>query len=444
LDKIDLLIPSIALFGFAALVRLRQGSVLAPAAFFSFTWTVHVALSFVVPYYRVWSGTVWWILLTCILLYVGTELGGVLGSVALQRSEAEHGLRRIQFPWPIASLILCFVCGAAYNAIGQLSGLNLSVAKPPFYVQALLPFQFAGPMLGGLLFGGGVLRGRRAWFTVLPLLAPAILALLYTGRTTIAAPILSWVAGYFAMRIHVERGYDRILRTRQVFLGICLLGLLLFIGLGLQHVRRLRRPNSTAAEVVQTYLQDASWDGMIDEWERFRYFTFGQVYAFSWYFEQAWTSPPEPLMGKMVLAGPIDFLGFEDRTISYVASFEAERGIWSNVFTMLRPPIDDFGLIGSLIWWMGIGTLQGWAHARVRRGFIGAIALVIWFYLDISLVGGFFLRYNSVIVAYLLMACYTIQAKRLTKRATVAGTEGGFLRGFRMLPATSGTIRRNA
>src|SRR5258708_1270168 len=257
LDKADLLFPAIALFGFAAFVRVRQGSWLAAGAFFSLTWVVQIALSFVVPYYRVWFGTVWWILLTCIFLYAGTEFGGILGAIPFQRSEArERAPPTVQFRSPIASLIICFICGVAYNAFAHLSGLELSIAKPPVYVQALLPFQFAGPMLGGLLFGGGVLRGRRAWLTVLPLVAPAILALLYTGRTTIAAPILSWVAGYFAMRIYVERGYLRILRARQVFSGICLLGLLLFIGLGLQHVRRLRRPNSTAAEIVQTYVQD--------------------------------------------------------------------------------------------------------------------------------------------------------------------------------------------
>ena len=265
-------------------------------------------------------------------------------------------------------------------------------------------------MLGGMLFGGGSLRGRRTWLTLLPLIPPAILAVLYTGRTTIVAPILSWIAAYFAVRIYVHRSYRGVLGPKHFFAAFALLALLLGIGVGLQHLRKLRRPNSSAAEMVDTYAHDASWEGMISEWDRFRYFAFGQVYSFSWYFEQAWRVPPEPKMGTMIFAGPIDLLGYGDRTASWVDSFEAERGIYTNVFTMLRPPMDDFGLIGSLFWWLAIGTIQGWAHVLARRGVVPVITLMIWFYLDISLIGGLFFRYNSVIIAYLLIAWYLTRA----------------------------------
>src|SRR5260370_36601045 len=89
--------------------------------------------------------------------------------------------------------------------------------------------------------------------------------------------------------------------------------------------------------------------------------------------------------GEIIFRGPLRALGYDVFTGSYgfpqppFANFELDpaASVFSNTYTILRPPISDFGLIGSLLWWSLIGSLQGVAYRRGRQGRLGWLVRIV-------------------------------------------------------------------
>lgn len=318
------------------------------------------------------------------------------------------------------TMILFFLAAMTYTVLVELSIVDLSFgSRPPLAYQLLLPSHFAGPMLGGMIFSSKSLSGRRALLVFLPLIPPAILAILTTGRTAIIAPILFWVASSFSIRVLLSRGRMRIFTVRRVLNIMALVFLVSVIGIGFQMFRfRLDRSLSPRERIVFYRDTILSGEAFFPAWYTVRSNILGNVYLFSYYFVSAWANPPSPQWGSIIFAAPLDLLGLGGQRYPF-EDFEADPGIFSNVYTMLRPPIDDFGLSGSLIWWFLIGIVQGWAHQRIRRGSLLPCLLLVWFYVDVMIVGGFFFRYNSIILSYVFAGLYLISAGRTLSRRSV-------------------------
>lgn len=382
--------------------RLTLGSWYAPAAFFSAIWSVQVFLSFFVKDYPISSTAIWWIVLTCSMLLVGNAIGR---AVAGKPPETDEDFA---FWRPELVLIATSVFGGFYMLVIERGGIDIAVQNPPKLYQILLSFQFAGPFLGGMMFAGKIRRRRLA---LLPLLPPAVLAMVYTGRTAILGPVVFWLGGYLAFRFLPSTGRAPQARPRVVVGGVLLLAAFTVLGVVLQMFRDTYVAGLTPRERIDTYVQVSSWDAFGESWDKFvRPSVLGQVYSFSTFLAQAQLVEAKPKLGAVIFAGPLDLVGRQGERYPF-ESFEIEEGILSNVFTMFSVPIADFGLIGSHVWWLIIGLVQGVAFQRVRRGGVLACVLLGWFYVDTALIGGFFFRYNSVILAYVLAAGYLVVAK---------------------------------
>ena len=395
------------LFGLAAFIRTLRGSWFAPGAFFTLFWATQVLLSFVVSRYVVWSGTILWILISALTFCLGSVGGGLIGGLKWARGRRRLVITGIPFRRPTAILAVSFLVGMSYVVIVQLFGYTLSMEeRPTVALQLLLPAHFAGPLLGGMIFSSGVYPGRRMWLTFLPLIPPASLAVLFTGRTAIVAPILFWLAGYCSFRVMVMRGNVPLFTVRRILGGVCLLILFLSIALGLDVFRSVRNQwVMSVGEKATVYRQALSWEALGAVWYKTRPAVFGQVYSFSHYFVDVWKNQPDAHWGSIIFAGPLDFLGIGRGRYPF-ESFRIDVGRDWNVYSMLRNPIDDFGLWGSLTWWLAIGMVQGWAYERVRHGSLLVCPLLSWFYVDVALLGGYFFRYNTIILTYLMVGLY--------------------------------------
>jgi hypothetical protein len=417
LPEFDLVIPTAFLTGLLLFARRAQGSWFAPGAFFALVWAIQVLLSFVFPEFTVWSGSIWWIVLTTLVLFLGSEAGGVFAGTMRGRGQGGPASNSVVFRRSVGTMVVCFLGGMGYTILAQLGFFSVAFGDwPPLMYQLLLPFNFAGPMLGGMIFASGSLQGRRAWLTILPLLPPAGLAILFGGRTAIVAPILFWLAGYFSIQILLTRGKVSLFTATHILGVAAIVFMFLLIGEGLYIFRTLNLSGEDIGVKLAGYQHDVlRWESFVKEWPRFRSAVFGNVYSFSFYFAQAWENPPSPHWGSIIFAAPLHLLGLGGERYPFEV-FEIEPGVFSNIYTMLRLPMDDFGLWGSLVWWLAIGVVQGWAYARVRHGSVLPCTVLAWFYVDTVIIGGLFFRYNSIILAYVIVALYLLRFVRLPTR----------------------------
>jgi hypothetical protein len=87
-------------------------------------------------------------------------------------------------------------------------------------------------------------------------------------------------------------------------------------------------------------------------------------------------------------------------------NFDIDRNVSSNVYTLFRPPIDDFGLVGSFFSFLVAGFLAGFAYGRVARGQVIWAPITNMFYPHVLVIGGYFFSYNSTILAHGFVALY--------------------------------------
>jgi len=392
--------------GFSALARVTHRSWSAPGAFFFLFWTILVIVSFLLPQFSPWPGTVWWILATCVVFYLGGLAGEAVAWPKTLRVNRRLPVRRLMLFRPAVTIIICFIAGMSYTVLCQLLGVNFRTVEPPLTLQFLLPFHFAGPCIGGMIYSSKSLSSRRAWLTLLPLIPPALLALLFTGRMAIWFPILSWIAGYFAFQVLIKRGNIPVFNRKNLLRGVAVVSLGLFLGTGIYMLRIFRGSESGFEEKLNAYVDAKdSENAFADSWNKLKPAVFGQVYSFSFYFTDTLRSRPSPQWGAFSFAGPIGLFGLGRGRVSS-QSFEIDEGVWSNTYTMLRSPITDFGFWGSLLWWLMVGAGVGYAYARVRRGRLFSALFLVWFYADMMTLGGYFFRYNSVILSYVIVGLY--------------------------------------
>ncbi len=396
---LDLLPPSVLVLALAFYARHKQGNWLAPAAMFPAVWSLHIVLSLVKPQFFPSPGTLWWILLSLLAFYVGSALFQSRTSSAPSHPTFP---RSIVFRHATDVLLVCTALGGLYTTLAQLSGIEISVDNLPLAYQFLLPFHFAGPMLGGMISASRSLRGWRRWLVYLPLLPPAGLSILFTGRTAIVAPILAWLAGYWAIKLFITTGRWRVLTWRNAFVGAGIFVSFLLLGVGLYQLRGARQSGETFTEKLIAFQDAALLEGLAETWDRFSPGVYGNVYSFDYYFVEAWQQAPALSWGAVMFTGPLNLLGIIEDRYPF-PQFELEPGHFSNSYTMFRLPIDDFGFAGSLVWWCALGCLQGWAYRQMLQGRSMACLLLAWFYVDASLMGGYFFRYNSIVLNYVIV-----------------------------------------
>ncbi len=349
MSDLGLIPPIIVLLCIALLARLMQRSWFAPGAYFTLFWVTEVARSFVVPEWSVWSGAIWWIALTCMVFNLATVLGALLVRLPKVTQSVDEPLRLVM-RHAVLCLIVISLAGGLYTTLVELSGVDVGGGgeRLPLAYQFLLPFHFAGPAIGGLVFASRNLVGRRQWLTLLPLLPPGAIAILFTGRTAIVGPIIFWCAGWLVGELLMRRGRVPVLTARRVLVAAILVPFLIALGSYIYALRVARAPTAGVEDKLAAYTSlGLDWDSFTFGWRTVRTSVFGGVYSFSYYFTDAWVNPPEPTWGGIIFAGPLTL--FELGGIRYPwEPFEMAPGVTSNIFTMLRGPMDDFGFVGSL------------------------------------------------------------------------------------------------
>ncbi|MEJ7759196.1 MAG: O-antigen polymerase [Gemmatimonadaceae bacterium] len=383
------LVLSTGLIGWAILMRLAVGTWLQPAAFFPLWWCfAGIAPLILAPNEPVGPNAIVWLMAAS----VAVSLGGIAGNGGLRtrmlvryQPATDRELRMFG-----AVLVVSIVFGTISNIV-YLTGsgipltevLNLErlvvvsnqlyVARyaetgapsPPAISQALLPFVYLAPAVGGTLF---ILRNERLWKTLcLFSFVPAIIVtILQTTKAAVLFSLSLWLAGYFSARLRFGR--LSVFTWPHLLVAAALTSVVtaFFFAIGLA---RMASTDVALLNIVLVKLVTAA---------------FGHMTVFSQWLAEYTSQPLDPSFGKVTFAGPLEMLGYQQRIPGIFSNaIDLIVGESSNIYTAFRPLIQDFSIPGALLVLALVGFVGGTGFRLVAAGNWSAVPLLIGTYLTV-------------------------------------------------------------
>jgi oligosaccharide repeat unit polymerase len=378
---------STVLIGIAFSARLAAGTWLHPAAMFPGWWMLAGITPLVFARNEpVSPGAITWLILACITVSAGAIAGN--GGFITRRISNPTGVSRFErllLTWPmVIALVLGMLSNLAF-AIG--SGVTLAdmmdierlvvvsnqlyvaryaeigVPPPPRFSQALLPFVYLAPAIGGMVF---VIMREWRWKTLALLtMLPAITVTLL--QTTKAAVLFSgtlWLCSYFAVRLRL--GNVKVITRGHIIVAsmLVLVVTVFFFGVGLA---RLATTDTSLATIVRVKLVTAA---------------FGHMSVFSTWLNEYWSQSYSPTLGTYTFAGPLEMMGLRQRIPGIFENVvELLAGETSNIYTGFRPLIQDFTMPGALAILGVLGVVGGASYRAVASGNWGAVPVLVAAYM---------------------------------------------------------------
>lgn len=375
---------SVVLVGWAAWMRAVTGTWLQPGSFFSLFWCFAGILPLILASNEpVGPNAIIWLIGASLAVSAGAALGN--GGFRTRRLVAPAPATDRELTVFGIILIAAVVLGIGSNlAFLRSSSIALSAVldietlvivsnqayfqryaeagapPPPALSQALLPFVYLAPAVGGILFE---LRREKVWkFVALTSFIPAIsVTILQTTKAALLFAMVLWLSGYFATRL---RHGKLAVFTRGHILVAAVLGVVLttfFFAVGLA---RLASTDVSLLNVVMLKLLTSA---------------FGHMTVFSQWLSDYMNQSFNPSLGRITFAGPLEMFGFGQRIPGLFDSIvELVAGDTSNIYTAFRPLIQDFSIPGALLVLTALGFVGGVGFRLVAAGrWSGAPLLLI-------------------------------------------------------------------
>lgn len=435
MDGILLYIPIVLSAGIAMTARITQKSWYSPGAFFALLWTALMLLPLVgAPDYPVSYESVWMIFLFMLAVNTGVEAGMCVS--LLKRRGICHTVRgsaaTLRLPFlTLITVVMCFMgvlctlltmhyANIRLTEMMSLDGwvgvaAKMSVLRyldkytEPLIVRLLLIGFYGGGLFGGLLFRLGETRLRKA-IGVLPVIAAIGYTLVTTAKAAFLFTAVMWGSSYIAIIIYTAD------RRLSLFTG-----------------KNIRRFLAGMAAVffffMVTLMGRAGVKGLpeFDEvYNPMRSYLFSYLPAFSNWIENGGLRSDEFSLGQYTFAGVFEAAGIKKREQGvYAESVDFGEHQESNIYTVYRGLITDFGLAGALTGLFVFGFIAGFSFRRVMSGAKGFIPLLVMSYMFLfwSPIASIF-NYNSIVAGWVLFAAYVIigcKSKGGRMPATAAG-----------------------
>jgi len=426
---------SVVLIGWAAFMRAATGTWLQPGSFFALFWCFAGILPLILaPQEPVGVNAIVWL----IAASVAVSLGAIAGNGGLRT-------KRIEKPEPATDreitlfgliLVVAVIGGIGSNiAFLRSSGIAISqvldieslvvvsnqayfqryaetgAPPPPALAQALLPFVYLAPAVGGILFE---MRYEKRWklLALLSFLPGILVTILQTTKAALLFAMVLWLSGYFATRLRF--GKLKVFTRGHLLVAGVTGGVLIvfFFAVGLA---RLASTDVSLINIVMLKLLTSA---------------FGHMTVFSQWLADYMHQPLEPTLGTVTFAGPLEMLGYGQRIPGLFDNLvELVAGETSNIYTAFRPLIQDFTIIGGLGILAGVGFVGGVGFRNVAVGKWSGAPLLLAAYVTIFWTPiTWFWIYNSLTatVAAIGLFVYLIRILRgirpITTEEGIAGT----------------------
>jgi oligosaccharide repeat unit polymerase len=383
------LLCSTGLVAWAAMMRALSGTWLQPSAFFALWWCFAGILPLIlVPKDRVGTNAILWLLVANIAFSIGAVVGnwGFKTRRLAQPPATTDSEIRIFGLLCLLSVVLgvgssvAFISGTgvAFSDLFDIRKLVVVsnqayfaryaegvVAAPPRLSQALLPFVYLAPALGGAVF----VLGRQLKWKILGVLSflPAIaVTILQTTKAAMLFGIVLWLSSYFGTRLRKGKLAVFTRGHLLVALGVGAVVVTLFLAVGLA---RLATTDVTLAKLVFKSAMTAA---------------FGHMAVFSKWLTEFAGQPFSPTFGKVSFSGPLELLGLGQRIPGLFEDIvELVSGDTTNIYTGFRPLIQDFTVPGALAVLALVGLVGGMGFRLVAAGKASALPLLMAAYVTI-------------------------------------------------------------
>ena len=370
-------------------MRAVAGTWLQPSAFFALWWCfMGIAPLIVMPKDSVSAEAMFFLIASCIAVTLGAVIGNAgfrtRRKAALQPA-TDKELMLMSTILVVALLAgfvsnVSYIVGSSINFSDVLDIEKLVVVSnelyvqrfaetgappPPALSQALLPFVYLAPAIGGILF---VARRERLWklIALMSFLPAVVVTILQTTKAAVLFAATFWLSGYFATRLRF--GKLGVFTKAHVLAagGVAFVVTTFFFAIGLA---RMASTDLSLLNVVTAKLVTAA---------------FGQMSVFSHWLNDYRAQQFAPTLGAYTFAGPLELLGYGKRIPGIFENLvEFAISETSNVYTGFRPLIEDFTIPGALAILGLVGVAGGAGFRLVAAGSWSAVPLLILAYMTI-------------------------------------------------------------
>ena len=384
------------------LARLTERSWVAPPTFFALVFAGVPGLTAALIWIFVATATVW-------LGALAARYAAPWGAAA----RPDHAAARRQLPGLRAIVLVAALAGVgevvllfarqdfslsaalSYAVVAQVTAFNRAEYLSGALDQGLAERLAFLCMYAGALFGGMLFRLSRSRLEAILALTPLVLLLvvfgLYGSRMGALYGGSFWIGAYLATTILVGTWRD-VLGWR----------FLLRVGL-VAGVLGFSVPMAT-----QVWRYSLGWRGL--DWRMMLGDGVSFVAAFGLWFKSHTAQVSDFLWGGRLLRKVVAPLG-----LHYPIALEIDVGFTSsNVFTVLRDLIEDFGTVGALLFLFGYGFVGRALFTQVAGGRVGSVgALTLVYAFALTSVAFSIFSYTVTALAMIGFIVYCLVAPRV-------------------------------
>lgn len=380
-----LLLAVVPLASLAFLARYILNSWLVPGAFFALYWCTAVVLPLLAtPKEHSSPRAIIYIFFAVTAFLVGNLLGIQIRQHISQSKREKNRLNKYQKIFIYFAALLSTILGIASVVVAladvgfhirELFSLSelASIANwysvgryqqiytPSLLSQLLRLFVFLAPLLGGALL---VISGYRhsTFVATLTLLPAFLITLIQTERGVTILSIVFFVSSYIAMQLFY--GKNSLSKIKIIWLVIGIPVFFVFF----TFVAALR-----AGQVNLEF--------MFDLVPKIFSNIFGYWPAFSVWVDGTSIIDVSPQGGVYTFAGIADLLGIAPRKLGLFHEFILlESGYLTNIYTVFRALIEDFGFLGSLLGLFVSGVISGRVYVLVKSQELYAVPILVGCY----------------------------------------------------------------
>jgi oligosaccharide repeat unit polymerase len=350
----------------AVVMLFRHGSVLAPSVFVAGFWSAYALMTLIgFGWDSISIAASVIVFLAALMVALGDELG-----LQVKVTSKKNKVITNWYVWRLLTIVTLlggifhvFVVilfeGYSFSSLLTLDGLlEASHAmsweryhgnySSPFLAKISLPFVFMAPLLAGNLVGArGCDRRFRLFWAIACLISPLGIAAIKTEKWPLICCVTFYVASFISARHVVNKESVPLFRYG-------LMSLTAFVSL-------------SAVTLVSCVLRLGRWsvDAFYIGWDKVLS-CIGSLVVFSkWLDLNSFEFPMN--WGASTFAGFFHLLGIAERKQGLYGTFlELPNGEYSNVYTVLRPLLEDFTIVGAMlgiffigfIWRIGIRNKQ--------------------------------------------------------------------------------------
>lgn len=396
------------LFVSAVILRYVTGSILFPGALFNLYWGTWLLLALLIPGLIIETIGVFWIVLSCLFLSMGSFIGYKVNLVIIDRGKKEL-LKDVQVFMKLITLCIALGFCASFIYIYEWDGTldrfqslfeiahyySRSRYSDPIYREPELAtfftiFVYMGAMLSGIVLSLNTLNKKQKLLAWLSLLPAILVTILLSTRASFLFSIVILASFFIAFKIYYQSGRigDKNSGSHLFIKGALSLLLSITVYLLGQFMR--------SGEFSVDLLMDVALAKLVIAF-------FGSIEAFTVWFSTEWQSTFQHSYGTFLIPGASLLL--PELKTKFTSVFIGKGSFFyggTTVFTVFRQIINDFGLVGSLVYCFIIGCVSGWAYRQsIHRGLLGTSILAgFYMFLFASFTTNPF-RYNVITIAFL-------------------------------------------